>query len=143
MKKDQIFKRQGENVFAVDKAMNIRHALNLHPDYTLHAPNESRIGDNGLLVIFELVPIDEKLPRFRARWDQNKEVVDIDILNVGRAIFDDFRGERNGYSGHHPSRISTDERRFEIKIAIPEIEVCSGWIVLNINWGHGTIPFLR
>ena len=141
MKKDQIFRRHGVNVFAVDKAMNIHHSLNLHSDYTLHAPDVSKISDNGLLDIFELIPTDNGLPRFRARWDQNKELVDIDILNVDRTAFDDFRGERNGYSGHHPLRISTDERRFEVKVAIPNKDICSGWIVLNINWGHGVISF--
>ncbi len=143
MKKDGIFVRRGKNSFAVDRVVNIRHSLNSHPDYSLHTSDVSAISDNGLLIIFDLIPVNEQLPRFRGRWDQNKEVMDIDILNVDEVTYNDFRSERNGYSGHHPPRASVEERRFEINITIPGQNICSGWVSLNINWGHGAIQFLR
>jgi hypothetical protein len=50
--------------------------------YTIHDAVEALASETGLLCLFELVPSDRSLPRFRGRWDEKADTLDVDILNV-------------------------------------------------------------
>jgi len=123
--------------FKVDKAFNIDiEEQYRNPEYELFVEKESTIAQNGLLQVFTLKSKDQSLPRFVGRWDQNKEVIDIDMYDRGRTKPSlDFKKGTPGYSGHHPKRISKDIRTFQVSVEIPNVVIYTGLITFNINWG--------
>lgn len=139
MDKENLFKRNGSNVFRVDKIHNLSiETLNIDPRYKVSKDFDMGLSSTGLLVVFEVLPKDSKveLPSFVARWDQNKETMDIDMLGPSQARANLFKGGKEGYSGHHPVRMNVPSRTYDVAIKIPECEVFAGRVTFNINHGH-------
>jgi hypothetical protein len=83
--------------------------------------------ENGWLPVLKLVPISREDPSFIARWDQQKEELDIDILGVSESERNDFKNNRSGYSGHHTNRgANTNKHVFDINIDIPGCKIFEG-----------------
>lgn len=79
---------------------------------------------------------NSELPSFSARWDQNSETLDVDILNVDSDTSSLFEAGKDGYSGHHPLRISEEVRMYDVIIKTPRNEIFRGNVSFNINHGH-------
>lgn len=136
MHKKQVFVKNGVNIFRVDKVANQKvEVTHLHPDYAFGILG-SGLTETGLLEIFKLEPKNPALPYFVGRWDQSVETLDIDIFNAGSRISDYFRSERGGYTGHHPLRTSDSERKYSVKISLPDMLIFDGFISFNTNHGH-------
>ncbi|MBL8029774.1 MAG: hypothetical protein JNN11_00825 [Candidatus Doudnabacteria bacterium] len=106
----------------------------IHPQYLFEYKNNNEIFRNGLLSIFYLKPKVNNLYSFIGRWDNNKQVLDIDILEAnGRDL---FKSEKDGYKGHHPKRLDKDKRTYEIEICYPVVGlIYKGLISFNVNFG--------
>lgn len=136
MDKDKFYKKDDVNIFRVDKIANLKIATAyIHPDYKLQTPDSS-VSETGLLTVFTLEPTKQELPIFTARWDQNYETLDVDILRVENDTSNLFKKEKNGYCGHHPKRISWVTRTYSVCIKIPDKDIFSGNVTFNINHGH-------
>lgn len=136
MDKDKFYKKDGVNIFRVDKIANRKiETTYIHLDYKLETPDNG-VSETGLLTVFTLEPTKQKQPIFTARWDQNYETLDIDILGVDKNTSNLFKKEKNGYCGHHPKIISQVTRTYAVCIKIPDKDIFSGNITFNINHGH-------
>lgn len=115
-----MFKNENEeNIFRVTSTFNPKFEIEfLHEDYSINS-GKRNMTETGYMVVFELDSRSTS-PRFIGRWDQNEELLDVDILGVDKKAVSDFRAGKNGYYGHHPLRISESPRLFQIEINIPE-----------------------
>ena len=92
----------------------ITHYLDSH--YEIVEENLVR-GETRLLKVFSLKPRTLGRPSFHARVDDGSAVklkspeLDIDIDGVNDAIKADFKGNRNGYLGHHNNRSPDPQQR--------------------------------
>lgn len=105
----------------------------IHPKYEMIKYRENRITDTGLLLVAELRPMEENLPRFLFRWDEKAESLDVDITDVSEEIKRKFKRGREGYEGHHPKRVP-DEKEiiFEVCIRTPQGKVFEGKISFGL-----------
>lgn len=105
-----------------------------HPKYEMIKYRENRITDTGLLLVAELRPMEENLPRFLFRWDEKAESLDVDITDVSEEIKRKFKRGREGYEGHHPKRVP-DEKEiiFEVCIRTPQGKVFEGKISFGLH----------
>ena len=105
----------------------------IHPKYKMIKYRENRITDTGLLLVAELRPMEENLPRFLFRWDEKAESLDVDITDVSEEIKRKFKRGREGYEGHHPKR-APDEKEiiFEVCIRTPQGKVFEGKISFGL-----------
>lgn len=125
------FNNETEKIF-VDKV----HSINVEEEYRdgafeIEAFPESQRKPNGLLPVFSLRS-SENAQEFVCRWDQNPEVIDIDMYENGKIVAE-FKSEKNGYVGHHTVRVSQDPRRFRVDIQIPGQVIFQGYATLNIS----------
>jgi len=106
----------------------------IHPKYKMIKYKENRITDTGLLLVAELRPMEENLPRFLFRWDEKAESLDVDITDVSEEIKRKFKRGREGYEGHHPKRVP-DEKEiiFEACIRTPQGKVFEGKISFGLH----------
>jgi hypothetical protein len=97
----------------------------LNPNYSLLKQDSAALGATGRLDLFELRPQSGGGPSFFGRWDGGsrdqgkveRDDLDIDISGVSRAEQHRFESGKNGYAGHHSSRIpSTTGRAYEVSI---------------------------
>lgn len=134
-----LFKRKGLNVFRVDKIHNLKiDVRHIDPEYQLKTEPEIALSSTGLLPIFEVCPKEKGSvhPSFTARWDQNKETLDVDMVGVEKSLMGEFKGERDGYSGHHPERLALPSRTYNVDIKTPHRQIFVGNVTFNINHGH-------
>lgn len=136
MDKKRVFVQNGMNIFRVDKISNPKlETKYLCPGYDFQFLHEG-LTETGFLRVFKLDSKDSTLPCFIGRWDQSTETLDIDIMKVGSKASESFRNERNGYAGHHPTRTADPERKYQLKILLPEKPIFEGYVSFNINHGH-------
>ncbi|MSR71603.1 MAG: hypothetical protein EXS50_02990 [Candidatus Taylorbacteria bacterium] len=136
MNKKSVYRKGGLNIFRVDKVSNLTINPFVSPEYILNIVNEP-LSETGLLVLFKIDPREDvSLPSFVARWDQNYETLDIDILNIEKGVATLFKGGKGGYEGHHPVRISQSTRTYKVSIKLPTKDIFSGNVTFNINHGH-------
>jgi hypothetical protein len=137
MDRDNVFRRNGVNIFRVDKVHNLKIENYINPEFELKI-HPGGLSETGLLSIFEISPKDEEsmFPTFVARWDQNKETLDIDLKNTSPDELELFKSEKVGYSGHHPIRLNTPSRTFKVDIRTPSHHIFTGNVSFNINHGH-------
>jgi len=86
----------------------------LHPDYKIELYPNTKGTDTGFVKFGELRPKKEGLPKFVFRWDHRKTCVDVDISpqeNKEKNLW-----EVLGYAGHHPIKIPSDARKYEVEI---------------------------
>lgn len=139
MDRKKVYKNSdGQNIFRANRAFNLKvEPTYIDSDYTLDVAETTHLSETGLLTIFA---IDSKenstLPSFSARWDQNAEALDIDILNVDTNVGDLFKAEKDGYSGHHSLRIPGDIRMYDVSVKIPQKEIFRANVSFNINKEH-------
>lgn len=137
MDNEKLYRRKGKNVFRVDKAFNIKISPTYnHLDYHLLASETQKIRETGLITLFTLKRKIPSGPSFVGRWDENKSVLDVDILGVDKETETKFKLGKDGYSGHHPERISISPRLFRIDIKIPGQDIFQGEVSFNVNHGH-------
>jgi len=119
------------------QAYNIAWLEGPHLDerYTIVGSAESFVLETGLLCVFDLVPNVQNLPRFRGRWDEKADALDVDILNVDEGVKRLFTAGTPQYEGHHRQRMPGSQRKFEVSITVPGIIVCKGVISLNLKRG--------
>ena len=105
-------KRMARGTLAVSESQS-----HLERDYRIMVLCENEITDTGLLAVAELSPEKGKTgPRFRFRWDEKAQQLDIDALDVPSALKRQFEEGKTGYEGHHPVRSSSTSRTFHSKI---------------------------
>jgi len=118
----------------VDKAFNIKVEKQfLHPEYFINLEQQELIGDTGLLKILELKSSNSQKPNFIARWDKNKDTIDVDIYNTDIDAKKRFLTRKKGYEGHRPELVDTNNRTFKIFISILGEKIYKGTVFFNIN----------
>lgn len=104
----------------------------LNPNYEIITSQESNILENGLLTLFEIKPLNPTLPSFRARWDEKKNLFDIDL--IGKPEEQKlFKEESGGFLGHHTKKIAEGAHIYEIDIQLPNQEVCRAKVSFGLN----------
>lgn len=137
MHKDNVFKKDGKDVFRVVEIKNLKIENYIHPDYKIETEPFGQLNETGLVTVFQIKAIaDGNEPYFVARWDQNFETLDIDIKNVDSATRAFFNSGRNGYKGHHPERILQETRTYDVNIQLPEKSIFRGNVTFNVSHGH-------
>jgi hypothetical protein len=88
----------------------------------------------GHLKFFDLVPVSEGLPSFKARWDEKDESVDIDIKGVSEQDKNLFKDGKRGYSGHWSRRTPTANTiyTYDVCIQIPQGKVFEGTVDFTV-----------
>ena len=129
-------KRQTSAISKSSRTISISH-------YEIVEENLVR-GETRLLKVFSLKPRTLGRPSFHARVDDGSAVklkspeLDIDIDGVNDAIKADFKGNRNGYLGHHNNRSPDPQQKsFEIEIATPAGKVFQGDVFFNVAFSVG------
>ncbi len=143
MNNKNLYIRNGKNVFRVNRIFNIKISEECcNVDYILRSQSSNDLTETGLITVFSIEPKSKKsiMPSFSGRWDQNKQILDIDILGVTKKTVNLFKTGKDGYLGHHLKIISASPRLFAINIRIPDVEIFRGTITFNVNHGHGPIP---
>src|SRR5258706_1903249 len=84
----------------------------IHQAYSFKKEDVAKIGPTGQLIAFRIVSTEHNRPRFLGRWDQNKDLIDIDVENVGMTERSAFRRDADGYGPHQGRKIiNPDQRR--------------------------------
>jgi hypothetical protein len=90
----------------------------LHPAYKIR-PTPEKKGETGYLRMIEVFPTQSSLYGFICRWDENPEVLDVDMAEpVGDSL--QRIDWQHGYSGHHPKRSPEDGRKFKVHITMAD-----------------------
>lgn len=129
MDRDEVAKRDGKarRVFNISEQRIYKHT-----DYDIILGSE-QIEPTGLLVVASLKPKDVRhgqLPKFVLRWDEKANVLDVDSMNTTKDEVKAFKDGTNDYYGHHPKKIGSSPRKFD---------VCIGWNGHQVY--HGKIAF--
>ena len=125
-------KRLQELTIKVDKASKVSLSIQYRaPNYRIDPSQESNISETGRLVLFRLEPLVSNLPTFVARWDQNKQTVDVDLIgdSIQQLL---LKFGLAGYQGHHPTRV--EEGAFKIDIRVSRTRICEGVLTFIANW---------
>jgi hypothetical protein len=119
------------NQDGVSKVDNLKvDPTHIDPDYEVE-PCDGTLSETGNLKVLKLVPKSGNGPYFIARWDQRPQHLDIDMHGASKDEIRKFKGNRDGYSGHHTSRTTDpDKRIFDVTIKI------SGGVIFD-----GTVSF--
>lgn len=138
MDRKKVYIRNGKDTFRHDAAFNIEVSMDyIDPRYTVNIPECSKISDTGLLRLFTIKPNKGlNFPLFAVRWDEKEQAVDVDIVSKDSTISRLFKSGKDGYYGHHASRISESPRLYKIKIKIPDKKIFVGNTTFNISMGH-------
>jgi hypothetical protein len=136
METKEEFKMKSEKV-EVSAANNIIVQVSLlDSDYEVDWYTEANATEPGMLVLLHLRPNSDttNLPSFKARWDTDKDTLDIDLQKPESDQLA-FKEEQKGYKGHHPKRIDSDDvRTFQIRIQIPPGKVIYvGKVTCNLS----------
>lgn len=111
-----------------------------HPDYELSAEASAVATPSKLLRLFSLVPATSSNPTFFGRYDlrddlsgRNKaSAVDVDVSGLTDAEERDFKAGKNGFSGHHSTRIKDGQH--EILISAPKQgKIFEGTLSMNAS----------
>jgi len=104
------------------KARRVFNAVEEHtyisPEYDMVIGDEE-IGATGLLTIARLKLKNASKgisPEFVFRWDDKDNRLDIDAVNASKKQQIAFRNGNTQYHGHHPIKISTGPRIFQVNI---------------------------
>ncbi len=125
------FNNTKDRIFT-DKIFDINLEVECCDDFfEINAFPESHRKPNGLLPVLTLISPSENL-EFVCRWDQNPEVVDIDMYKDGEMVTE-FKSNKGGYVGHHTSVVSIDPRKFRIDIQMPGRVIFQGYLTLNTS----------
>jgi len=106
----------------------------IHPEYDIVLDN-GQIGATGLLVIARLKPRDgtaQTLPEFMLRWDEKDNRLDVDPVNVSEVEDSEFKKGTNDSYGHHPKKVSSSPRIFEVDVLWHGQQVYHGKIGFNL-----------
>jgi hypothetical protein len=111
------------------KAFNVKveEPYYCNSDYRLELYQKREVTSTRWLVIAQLKPEKPSLPEFCFRWDEKADQLDVDMKPEHK----DWGGEKNGYEGHHPKKVSPG-RRFDVSIKIPGIDVFHGIISFSL-----------
>ena len=101
-------------------------------NYNLECYSKNRITGTGLLEVAKLEPKKKLLPKFRFRWDEKADALDVNILNVSYVNEKSFNKGINGYAGHHTKRVSKD-KIFEVFIKTPNGVIFNGLITSPLH----------
>ena len=106
----------------------------IDPRYRLVESDKSISTETGHLELFRVGPLNAGLPTFSARWDQQANSIDVDLLgdSAARRL---FRDEAGGCAGHHSQIVRDSPRTYRLKIQTPAGVVVSGTVTLNIELG--------
>lgn len=85
---------------------------------------------NGYLLIAELFSNDDKLPRFKFRWDHKASTMDVDIFLNGKDCKDLWK--QNGYCGHWTELTDDEKREYSVSLEIPERKIFVGTIMVGL-----------
>jgi hypothetical protein len=137
MDKRRVFIKNGRPIFRVDKISSPKVEIRyIHPDYVFHF-EEGGLTDTGLLNVFKIDSLTSpSCPQFVGRWDQSVETLDVDVFNVSTTSGVKFRAGKDGFTGHHPQRLSDSNRSYNITVRLPTGMIFDGSVSFNVNWGH-------
>ena len=102
----------------------------LNPEYEIEVLSDQRTTPTGLLEIVRLNPTKPGLPRFIFRWDENADVLDVDIYKDEKYRNDLWN--KNVYNGHHTRRISNEAKIFESDIKRFDSSIFKGKIDVGL-----------
>jgi len=129
MDRNKVAKRDGK----ARSALNVSEQRTyMHTEYDIVLGNE-QIEPTGRLVIARLKPrvaTTGILPEFVLRWDEKANSLDVDLVNGSRAEAREFKRGTSNYYGHHPKKVGSGPRVFEVNV---------GWHGQQVY--HGKISF--
>lgn len=102
----------------------------LNPDYEIEVLPNKLTTSSGLLEVARLDPVKPGLPKFVFRWDENADVLDVDIYKDGKYRNDLWN--ENEYKGHHTQRISNGGKIFEADISSFDQPIFKGEIDIGL-----------
>jgi hypothetical protein len=109
-----------------NKAFRIKVTIQqMDPRYELCVKDTSVSTETGELELFRIEPQQPGLPSFSARWDHNRNTVDIDADRNG-SIAKDFQG-------HHTVRDAQGVHHNDVRV--PEGNIFTGTIELGTELG--------
>lgn len=92
------------------------------------------LTDTGSLEVIRIAPKSGVGECFRARWDQARDALDIDMLGASRNATRKFNAHRDGYSGHHTNRSTIPGKRiFEVTIKAQDVVIFDGTVSFSIT----------
>lgn len=100
-------------------------------DYNVRSLSNKKASETGHVVIAELFPKDERLPRFEFRIghdDGNK--VDVDILFGDKNC--NHLWKEKGYEGHHTKLTDDEKREYSVSIEIPGRKIFKGIVRVGL-----------
>jgi hypothetical protein len=112
------------------KAFNLSVEVNsLNTDFALDCLSEVYTDKRGLLEVGNIVPKSHGLPRFRLRWHEKDNHLNVDMF----PSHSDWKQEVNGYRGHTPSHANGHTgRAFAVVITTPNQTVVDCVISFNL-----------
>ena len=93
-------------------------------DWILNSDKKAIKDKNDYLIIAELFSSDDKLPRFKFRWDHKESAMDIDIFLDGESRKDLWK--QNGYRGHWTKLTDDEKREYSVSLEIPGRKILRG-----------------
>lgn len=131
MDRNKVAERDGK----ARKAFNVneQHTL-VHTGYNISL-DSGQIESTGRLVIARLKPKDATariLPEFVLRWDEKANSLDVDPVNVSIVEAREFKKGTGDYYGHHPKKVGSNPRVFEVNIGWRGQQVYHGGIKFSL-----------
>lgn len=87
--------------------------------YVIDIYDSNKITNTGLLTIADLHQkkhLATKSTEFLFRWDEKANTLDIDPCNALSNEKAEFNKGTSSYSGHHPKKLPSSTREYEVKI---------------------------
>lgn len=116
MDSKEVAERDGKARRTIDVNESTFH---IDSNYVIDTYDNNEITKTGLLIIAKLHP-KEQLPtkstEFLFRWDGKANTLDIDPRNATAKERAKFTSGTSGYSGHHPKKLTSATREYEVEL---------------------------
>ena len=102
------------------------------PNYKIKLLPYKFATGTALVKVAKLIPDVPKKPTFVFRWDEKANALDVDMYKEGKKCKSTaWTHQRNGYKGHHTTRVYGYKRLFKAEINIPERKIFKG--IINVG----------
>jgi hypothetical protein len=122
-------------------------------NYVIDTYDNNEITKTGLLVVANLHSknrLTKKSIEFLFRWDGKANTLDIDPCHATSKERSKFISGTNGYSGHHPKKLTSATREYEVELiwegkrlyhgkigfGLARVVVSSTSLVINLSVSH-------
>jgi hypothetical protein len=113
--------------------------VHVEPSYEMTLQSDNEITNTGLLTVAELKPQKGiSAPRFRFRWDEEANHLNVDALDVTPNLKKQFEDGKTGYYGHTVEVSSSKtSRTFNTKVIWEYRKLYEGEITVSFGFEKG------